>query len=124
MVCCCPALRQSAGALLGHGVFRLLDPSMPPPVKFSSERDKGRSEMHQPATVTQKDRLAAKSVDQKMAIEDEPLGELFSCLKSEKPVRPGLAETEVQRATKKPKETQRASLLDEWHLNTQIRRPR
>ncbi|CAE7243321.1 CDC2 [Symbiodinium sp. CCMP2592] len=128
MVCCCPALRQSAGALLGHGVFRTLDPSLPPSVKFSSEHDKGRSEMHQPTTVTQRDRLAAKSEDQndqKMAIEDEPLGQLFSCLKREKPVRPGLVETdEVQRASKKPKESQRASLLDEWHLNTQIRRPR
>ena len=125
MVCCCPALRQSTGALLGHGVFRTLDPSLPPSVKLSSEREKGRPQAQRTETVTQKERLAGQSEDQKMAIEDEPLGELFSCLKREKPARPVLPETaDVRRASKKPKESQRASLLDEWHVNTQIRRPR
>lgn len=125
MVCCCPALRQSTGALLGHGVFRTLDPSLPPSVKLSSEREKGRPQAQRTETVTQKERLAGQSEDQKMAIEDEPLGELFSCLKREKPARPVLPETaDVRRASKKPKESQRASLLDEWHVSTQIRRPR
>ncbi|CAE7566868.1 CDC2 [Symbiodinium natans] len=109
LVCCCPAQRQSAGALLGHSVFRILDPSLP---SLPSHMPGSDCDMPEPRT-SEAERCQSAQLytvaPQKSAIED--VGEFFHSLKRENP-------TQVSRAGKKPTHS---SLFDDWHLNTQIR---
>ena len=114
LVCCCPPRRQSAGALLGHSAFRMLDPALPsqPKPLGSDRRFSGQAKRPEVSPTAERLPELHRAEPHHEALQDQ----LFSRLARESSCPEALASSKKAR--------QKASLLDEWHLNTQIRNVR